>query len=87
MLRALQQSSSRVRGECCIPGAVCLGRREQEVLTQGFGDRAGARRGQGWQHVVMGWSRGCVGVAVPQHRVGLGLCSFSKGAGHRQNRE
>lgn len=67
MLRTLQQSSSWVWGECCIPGAwsgarwaVCLGRRELGGADPGLQELGlGPGRGQGWKHVVTGWSWGC----------------------------
>lgn len=49
-------------------GTVCPGWRNREVQTQGCGVGAGAR--EGWKHEVIGWSWRCVGVAVPEHRVG-----------------
>lgn len=67
VLRTLRQSSSRVWGECYIPGAsfgargaVCPGRRGQGGTAPGVpGLGLEPRRGQGWEHGVIGWSFGC----------------------------
>lgn len=50
---------------------MCLGRRKQggtDPAVPGLGLEPG--RGQRWKHVAIGWSWRCVGVAVPEHRVG-----------------